>query len=493
MNRLKISSVVLLMVALSSCKKFADFQSNPNNPVTSDPALLLTNLERTAFSNINTDVPLASRQLVYTQSASNAQYYGWQRGSFNYANVSQTVKMEQEATRTGNANYRYLARFLRSYYIVGMTQMFGDIPYSQMMQSIASNNFTDTLAIRPAYDRQQDIYLGVLNELKVVSDSLSATGTGISGDVIYGGNINQWKKLVNSFTLRVLMSLSKKEPNTILNIKQRFVDIVSQPAKYPLMGSNADNGQLPYYTVTGNQYVYYNDNGMKTDYYLDSSFVKLLKDFSDPRLFVFGEPASRSGHPAGDFAAYDGLVGSAPLAYNLSKKSDGKASQIHKRFAYDAINEPSVLMGYAELQFVLAEAALRNWISGDANAFYKKGIEASFAFSNYQNTYSATAIADYLNKPELNLQAGTELQQIISQKYISMFMNSGMQPFFEQRRTGYPVFETAGSGILNGGKVPKRWMYPASEYNNNATNVNKAVSSQYGGTDDINGTMWLIQ
>jgi len=493
MNRLKITSVLLLLAALSSCKKFSDFQSNPNNPVTSDPALLLTNLERTAFSNINTDVPLAARQLVYTQSASNSQYYGWQRANFNYSGVSQTVKMEMEANRTGNANYRYIARFLRAYYIVGMTQMFGDIPYSQMMQSVAANNFTDTLAIRPAYDKQRDIYPGVLNELKIASDSLSATGIGISGDVIYSGNINQWKKLINSFTLRVLMSLSKKESNTTLNIKQRFADIVSQPAKYPLFGSNADNGQLPYYNVTGNQYVYYNDNGMKTDYYLDSSFVRLLKGLSDPRLFVFGEPAVKSGYPAGNFAAYDGLVGSAPLAYNVSKKSDGKASQIHKRFAYDAVNEPSVLMGYAELQFVLAEAALRGWISGDANAFYKKGIEASLTFSNFQNTYSAVTIAEYLNKPEIALQTGTELQQIITQKYISMFMNGGMQPFFEQRRTGYPVFETAGAGILNGGKVPKRWMYPASEYNNNATNVNKAVNSQYNGSDDINGTMWLLQ
>lgn len=494
MKRLKLSYIVLMITVLSSsCKKFADFQNNPNNPTASDPALLLTNLERAAFSNIISDVSLASRYLVYTQSASNAQYYGWQRGGFSYGAVSQTVKMEQEAARTGNVNYRYIARFLRAYYVVNMTQMFGDIPYGQMMQSIANNNFTDSSAVRPAYDKQQDIYMGVLNELKIASDSLSTTGLAVNGDIIYNGSIAQWKKLINSYTLRVLLSLSKKEGNTTLNIKQRFADIVSQPAKYPLLASNSDNGQLPYYNVTGNQYIYYNDNAMKTNFYLDSSFVKLLKNQNDPRLFVFGEPTTASGLGAGNFNAYDGLVGSAPLAYNVNKTSQGKASQIHKRFAYDATNEPSVLMGYAELQFVLAEAAFRGWISGDANTFYKKGIEASLSFSNYQNTYSADAIVTFLNQPAVSLQTGTELQQIVTQKYISMFMNSGYQPFYEQRRTGYPLFETAGAGILNDGKVPKRWMYPTDEYTNNAANVNRAVSSQYNGTDDINGTMWLLQ
>jgi hypothetical protein len=493
MNCLKISSIALLLISLGSCKKFQDFQVNPNNPTVADPSLLLTNLEKTAFSTISTDPALACRYLAYTEGASNSQYYGWQRGSFTYGNISQTVKMEQEAVRVGKTNYRYIAKFLRSFFVVDMTETFGDIPYSQMMQSISDNNFTDSSAVRPVYDKQQDVYLGVLNELKIASDSLSSTAVAIGGDIIYNGKIDQWRKLINSYTLRVLMSLSKKEANTTLNIKQRFSDIVSNPAKYPIFASNGDNGELPYYNITGNQYVYYNDNSMKTDFYLDSSFVDLLQGLKDPRLFVFGEPTTASGLAAGDFNAYDGLVGSAPLAYNTGKRGEGKASQINRRYAYDATNEPSVLMGYAEVQFLLAEAAFRGWISGDANAFYKKGVEASLDFSNFGDTYSASDITNYLGQPGLDLQTGTELKQIVTQKYISMFMNTDWQPFYEQRRTGYPVFETAGSGVLNGGKIPTRWMYPSDEYTNNAVNVNNAVKSQYSGNDDVNGVMWLIQ
>ena len=78
-----------------------------------------------------------------------------------------------------------------------------------------------------------------------------------------------------------------------------------------------------------------------------------------------------------------------------------------------------------------------------------------------------------------------------------MFMNTGLQPFFENLRTGFPVFEVAGAGIINQvngvNAVPKRWMYPIDEIGNNATNVNNAIKSQYPGGDNINGVMWLLQ
>lgn len=492
MKHWQIAAALVLVLFFSSCKKFEDFQENPNNPTVADPSLLLPDIELTAFSEISSDAALASRYLVYTQSSSNAQYYGWQRYSMNYGDITQVVKMEQEAARLGKLNYRYIGKFLTAYYILDMTQRFGDIPYSQMMQSMMNNTY-DSASTQPVYDAQEDVYSRALNELKIASDSLSADQVAVSGDLIYDGDIDKWKKLINSYTLRVLMSLSEKESNTVLNIRQRFNEIISNPGKYPLFASNADNGQLPYYNITGNQYPFYNSNSMKTDFYLDSSFVDILQELKDPRLFVYGQPTTASGLPEGDFDAYDGLVGSAALAYNTGKRGEGKASQINRRYAYEPTNEPSILMGYAELQFVLAEAVTRGWISGDADQYYKNGIEASLEFSNFNDTYTSTEIVDYLNQPAITLQPATAIQQIITQKYISQFMNTGWQPFFEQRRTGFPEFETKGAGILNGGKIPKRWMYPADEYNNNTVNVENAVKRQYAEGDDINGVMWLLQ
>lgn len=493
MNKHILILTMISLLVLGSCRKFDQFQENPNNPTIADPSLLLPAIQRTAFSNISADAALASRYLVYTQGASNAQYYGWQRSSMNYGNISQVIKMEQEAARTNKPNYRYLGKFFKSYYVVNMTQTFGDIPYSQMMQSILNGNFSDSAAIRPMYDKQEDIYTGVLNDLKIASDSLDPAGVAIGGDLIYNGNIEKWKRLINSYTLRVLMSLSKKENLGSLNIKQRFNEIVSDPAKYPLMASNNDNGRLPYYDITDNQYPYFNNNSMKTDYYLDISFVNILQDLEDPRLFVFGKPTPASNGTVTDFNNYDGLSGSAPLDENTAKRGDGNASQIHDRYAYTATNEPSLLMGYAELQFILAEAVVRGWISGDASEYYKNGIRASMEFSNYGNAYTETMINNYVNSGEVALVAGSEIEQIITQKYISMFMNTGWQPFYEQRRTGFPDFDVSGAGILNGGKIPKRWMYPNDEFINNRVNLENAIKNQFPEGDNINGLMWILQ
>ena len=154
-------------------------------------------------------------------------------------------------------------------------------------------------------------------------------------------------------------------------------------------------------------------------------------------------------------------------------------------------------MGYSEQEFILAEAAARGWVSGNASTYYMNGIQASLEFSNYNNTYSSADIQTYMNQPAVALQTSTAIQQIITQKYISMFMNVGMQPFYEQRRTGFPTFTVDGGGVVNqvNGQpaIPKRWMYPTDEYQNNATNVQTAVQRQYPNGDDINGVMWLIQ
>ena len=89
----------------------------------------------------------------------------------------------------------------------------------------------------------------------------------------------QWKKLVNAFRLRLLIHLSKKESNTNLNIKSQFQTIISNPAKYPLFASNADNAQIVFNTTAPDNY--YPDFGylsLSTAVSMEKGFVKILKD-----------------------------------------------------------------------------------------------------------------------------------------------------------------------------------------------------------------------
>ncbi len=288
--------------------------------------------------------------------------------------------------------------------------------------------------------------------------------------------------------MRVLLGLSRKADVPELNVTERFNEVVSNPVQYPIFESNDDNGALKYFNVQDSRYPYFNDNDIQTAYYLEETFVDRLRSFEDPRLFVFADKKSSSINAEEiDFDAYDGLLGSAPFDEISAKSVAGEASRLDSRYYFDPINEPSLLMGYAELQFILAEAASRGWIAGDVDNYYKEGIQASFGFFNVDG------VDEYLTKPAIQLDATNEIKSILEQKHIAMFMNTGWQIFFEQRRTGYPEFDVSGGGILNGGRIPKRWLYPQSETTNNPANLEEAISRQFPEGDNINGEMWLIE
>lgn len=476
---------ITIFTSFFSCKKFEDFQTDPNRTTQATPDLLLTTIQQAAFNEVSTSAALASRQLVYTDGVSDEQYYGWTRGNFDdYNNLRQVVRMEKEATRTGKQVYLALAKFFRAYFGMRLSLTFGDVPYSEALKG-------DEGIYTSVYDRQEDIFLKVLDELKEANTMLAGTEETIQGDIIYNGDITKWRKLVNSFSLRVLMNLSKKENNTKLNVKQRFADIVINQSQYPVFTSNSDQAQLVFRDLQGNRYPYFNNNELQTAYYMEESFVNTLKDLQDPRLFSFAANAPKyTSLPENNFGAYGGLKGSASITENTGRVVAGEASKINARFYNSAVNEPSIAVGYAELQFILAEAVVRGWVTGGAQQYYNNGIQASMEFYGID----AASIDAYLNQPNVQLMPGSEIRQIITQKYIASFMNSGWQPFLEQRRTGFPIFDVSGGGVLNGGQIPKRWMYPESELQLNQQQVTDAIQRQFAQQgDNINATMWLLQ
>jgi hypothetical protein len=161
---------------------------------------------------------------------------------------------------------------------------------------------------------------------------------------------------------------------------------------------------------------------------------------------------------------------------------------IATRYYENPVDEPYVMMGYPEREFNIAEAVVRGWINGDAFQNYYNGIRSSMEFYGISND----TVSNYLSGLYVKYNPSNALNQILTQKYIACFFNSGWVPFYNQRRTGIPTFDV-GPGTLNNGEVPKRWQYPQGEYDNNNANVTSAVENQYPDGDDINGVMWLIQ
>lgn len=484
MQKIKTIAIITLLFWANSCKDFEELQLDPNRAIQTHPSLILTNIEATSFEVIDVSAALASRMMVFTDGTAAEQYYNWQRANFSrYNQMRQASKMNEEAQRLDLPNYSALALFFSSLHIIEITKVFGDVPYSEAIKA-TSDVFT------PVYDRQEDIYLRVLDDLKEANNKLDPTNGAITGDIIYGGDILNWKKLINSYSLRTLISLSNKTDVAGLAVENRFREIFENPEQYPIFTSNDDNAELHFHDLVDNRYPYLNNNNFKTAYYMEESFVNLLKSKQDPRLFTFADPEPNGmASPETDFNAYGGLDGSAPLSDNTNRLLNGEGSRADARYYSDPVNEPSVFLGYAEVEFTLAEAAELGWITADPAEHYEKGIRASLDFYNI----SASEQDAYLLQPEVVYDPANGVEMIITQKYINYFLNGGWEPFYNHLRTGFPEFSVDGGGVLNNERVPKRWMYPQDELLLNTANVQAAIQRQYPEGDNINGVMWLYE
>ena len=472
-----------MFVLLLSCKKYEDFQTNPNQPSVASPSLLLTNICIDVFNYDPTGPAYASRQLTYYERGNSNVDYSWTSSDYGRFDIlRQVTTMNKLAQETGQTNYMGLAKLFRAILFNQLTDRFGDIPYSQALGALEGNT-------EPVYDKQEDVYKGILTELEEANSLLNESNGTISGDIIYGGNATQWKKLANAYHLRLLIHLSNKEGSTSIDVKQQFQAIISDPAKYPLMESAVDNGQIVFNsTSTANYYPTAGSLSVGTAVSIEEGLADTLKARNDPRLFSFADPIT--GLTAGDFNNYAGV--NAGLTVADQQTASANASRINRRYPdiNNPVNEPLILMGYPEQEFIIAEAISRGWITGAGTAaeHYNNGIRASMQFYDIADA----DIDNYLTQSNVAFDEANAIEMIIVQKYIALFMQSGWEAFYEQRRTGIPEFNV-GPGTYNDQRVPKRWLYPQSEYDYNKANVDAAVQSQFAGDDNVNGVMWLIE
>jgi hypothetical protein len=490
MKKLLFNSIILVLL-LSGCEKLEVINENPNNVSETHPQLLLTKIEWDAFQVAGVGPMFASRMVVQTDGENSSQYYKWDRGSYgSYDRLRDITKMIEEAQRIESPSYEALGKFFRAYYFYNLTLTFGDIPYFEALKGESEQVFT------PVYDTQKAVFIGILNELDDASALL--TDDIIDGDIIYNGNPDKWRKLINSYKLRILLSLSKKEGDADLNVKSRFAAVV---ASETLLESNEDNGQLEFVDQLGSRYTEYNDSGYGSARYMDSTFIQKLKDRSDPRLFIYADQtrqAKEDGLAIDDFDSYDGGNPVAPYEQVNEKAAAGLVSKPNLRYTTNPTTEPHMILGYSELQLILAEAVVRGWISGNAKTYYENGVKASFGFYNqfagsFASFVDAVAANAYLSNGMVDFdQASTDeekIEFIVTQKYLQSFLQGGWRPFYEKLRTGYPDFlEPQGSSI------PSRWIYPTSAYQLNADNVSAAIARQFGeGNDDIRETPWWLE
>ena len=428
---------------LCSCSNFDDLNTNPDSPTTVTPEMLATKL-----------------------------ILGTTKPSTSKAFFNSNFLMEQLAM--------------------------GDVPYSDALQGETGN-------ITPKYDSQKDVMLQILDDLEEAY-TLFGQAKKFDGDPVFGGDVNKWQKTVASFELKVLMNLSRVADDADLKVKERFATIVSNKK---LMESNDDNYQLVFSEKKGQRYPMYKDDFNYNMYpMLSSTIVDVMKQNQDYRLFYIAEPSDakvKAGIDASSWDAYIGVNPSLPFHEISEKYSSDNFCNLNLRYKNNAAGEPFITVGYADQCFILAEAAVRGWISGSADTYYKKGIEASMRFiadhtpENYAHGRVLTdeVIADFLQNPAIQLTNGEAdgLEMILTQRYLAWFLHSPWNSYYEYRRTGYPKLPINPETSLNEVKteLPQRWMYPESESQYNKANLQEALERQFNGSDDRNKKMWILQ
>ena len=245
------SLIVIGAVTFTSCESNLDkINENPNDQSSIHPRSLLTYVSMNTFQ-VNGDNMYASRMMIGTDGENIYQYMKWNDASFEVytKGLLNTVKMMQEAEKINNKNYIAIGKFLRAYQFFNISLKVGSAPYSEAVKG-------ESGITQPKYDSQEAIMSGILSELKEANDLINSNDK-IEGDIIYNGDASKWKKLINSFRLKILMTLSRKSTVGSYTIASEFAAIAGSQ---PLMTSITDNGELKFADAADSRYTMFTNS-----------------------------------------------------------------------------------------------------------------------------------------------------------------------------------------------------------------------------------------
>ncbi|MFC5190133.1 SusD/RagB family nutrient-binding outer membrane lipoprotein [Algoriphagus aquatilis] len=510
LNKRYFSGLALaLVLSVSSCDQdFEKINVNPNSPEKVSSALLLPNILRSTTNEIaGNSWGYGNIVMQYTAKIqfTNEDRYNWgpqgsPYGSFYNAlrDINNIIQISGEAKQQ---NYVGIAKVMRAHLFAYMSDAYGEIPYTEALQAKAGVNY-------PKFDSQEVIYAGVLKELEEANALLGTTAERVDGDILFNGNVTRWKKFANSLRLRILMRLSDR-----VNPSQAMQAIVSNPAQSPIFASTSEEAVLQYLQDVPNQHpLYTTRSGSYDEVRLSEKMENTLKDLNDPRLFAYAQPTTNSAAGVvGPVTAYEGvpngLGDEEALKYapsgDPSKGGSNFLSRVGLLWACQActsqanpIGYQAILMSYAEVQFILAEARERGFITtGSAEEYYKNGVKASvdyyrarYTVINLPTIASRLVVDDtYFAQPKVAYTGTTQekLAKIGTQKWLALFF-SGMEAWHDWKRTGYPDIKPGPAAFI--ATVPVRFMYPGSVQSLNGDNYKAAIARQ--GADAITTRVW---
>lgn len=465
-------------ILLTSCEDFDELNTDPNRMDQVTPGALLNpvlyelsvfNWDRSnsfTMDLMQVSLPTNSSggvsRYIFNDNTGNSTwntYYQW---------LNNIREMENLAVELNEPNYQAIALTLKSWVFQLLTEAFGDVPMSEA-------NRGDEGLLQPKFDTQEQIYTQILADLEQ-ANSLFNTTAGLryntDGELLFGtdetlvsgqsAGIVKWKKFCNSLRLRAAMRMVNSS-----NAKARseVETILGEPARYPVFTGNEDAVLLPLSGVFPQEPPMTRPQDFTSYRGVASFFIDHLNALNDPRRDIFCTKVN------GQFIGW-------PSGYNIAPTDPSTPSNMNQNLAKAPLKV--VLMPYAEIEFIKAEAAFYGWNTGGVTAgqAYEAGVRGAIeqwgaAFPD--NYFSNTAAA-----------FNNTLERIMLQKYYALFF-CDYQQWFEHMRTGYPVLPR-GDGVPAGNQMPNRFKYPETIQRTNMSHYQEA--KQRMGGDTFNNKLW---
>mgnify|MGYP002760654642 CR=1 FL=1 len=401
-------------------------------------------------------------------------------------------------------NRNLMARATRVLLFHRLTDLYGDVPYSE-----AGKGYTESI-LQPKYDAQEAIYEDMVEELTAVRDSLDpAKPTFGDGDLFFGGDVQQWRRFANSLMLRIALRHVKAAPS---KAEQWASSAINSDAG--LMQSNDDIAYINH--ADGPNGINDNANGQVFDFvgpappYLSQRFVTWMDSRDDPRLRVYGEA---DGDPAvGLPNGYDN-EGENPIqqhpsyiACEGSPEPDPCGTDVYTRpnGVLLGVDDPMFFQTYAEVALMKAEAIERGYVGGNAGQAFRDGVRAALDYLSMYGSeadISASDIDAYVDERGTAYAGASTAERIrmINEQYWAATYMNHYESFANWRRSGYPDLEESpvdmeGSypGSATAGNFIRRLTYPVSEASQNTENYEQALSQQ-GIENVLDARVWWDQ
>lgn len=479
MKNIKLILLAFLSFTLvTSCDKdFEELNTDPDNPVAVPAHLLLGYAQRTYTNTIYGMQRGGDMGGAWAQHWSKVQYNNEARyvprtgvidaiwSEIYTLTISEAKAMYELAGEEGNTNLQAVALTMQAIGYQTLTDLYGPIPFTEAI---------DANILQPKYDSETVVYEGVISMLSSAAN-LFSNGSGsipATSDLFYGGDVAKWAKFANSLKFRALMRISSTR-----SVGSELQALINGGN---MMTSNSDNAELAYLASQPDANPIYEmiDFGGRPEYKMCSTLVEIMEVRNDGRLDVYAAPNETNGvilgKPAG-FGAATTLPNEA-LGYTYANISGLGDFYLNPEL-------PGVIMSYAQLSLLKAEAANELYISGGIPAayeYYTDGISASFAWNGLDAT-------SYIAQPTLDFTTQSDARtKIATQEWIALY-GQGFESWTEWRRTQLPVLIPAAEAPFN--QVPSRLYYPTDEPSLNASNYNSAAQS-IGGDSLTSPLFW---